>query len=78
MQVEQSKRKNNCFEVQAPSSTSPPSPREEFSLSTKNLSTKEPPQRNYNSLYKGGVHNSNSQSSTQKDNIKPMRFTSSW
>ena len=37
-----------------------------ISLSTKDLFTKEPPQRNYNGLYKIEVHNCNSQSSTQE------------
>jgi len=40
--------------------------REGFSLSTKDLSTKEPLQRNYNGLHKIGVQNSNSQSSTKE------------
>jgi len=37
-----------------------------ISLSTEDLSIKEPPQKNYNSLQKIRVHNSNSQSFTQE------------
>ena len=36
----QSQTQMICFEVRAPISTSPPSPREEFLLSTKDLSQK--------------------------------------
>jgi len=37
-----------------------------ISLFIKDLSTKEPPQNNYNGLHKTRVHSSNSQSSTQE------------
>jgi len=62
----QSQTQEICFKVRAPSFTSPHLPREGFSLSTKDHSTKEHPQKNYNGLYKIGVYNSNSQSFAQK------------
>jgi len=56
----QSQTQMISFEVRTPRSTPPPSPREGFTLPTKDFFTNEPPQRNYNGLHKTEVHNSNS------------------
>jgi len=48
------------FEVRAPSSTSPPSPREGFPHSLGIFLQRSHKKRNYNGLHKTRVHNSNS------------------